>query len=86
VPAGRSWRDFRWLEIDADTGFSADTWALYQGPNDVTHNIVFGTKPVSPHRYFVHVGGCAQWHGYSPTSVILDHNSSANITSIRVLP
>jgi hypothetical protein len=86
-PPGKTWSDYRWLEVDTRSGFADDTFVLHQAPHaDGAHVIVFGTTFSSPHRYFVHVGACGQWHGYAPDALTLTHDSQAAVTAIRLLP
>ncbi len=85
-PQGHTWSDYRWVEIDASGNFNADGFAVYQTAHDADHNIIFGTKTVSPHRYLIHVGGCGQWHGYANAPLVLDHTQPQPITAVRLIP
>jgi hypothetical protein len=85
-PPGGTWADYSWLEIDAGAGFREDAWSVTDGGGDSGHDIMFSTSNSSPSRYRVHVGSCAQWHGYTPKSLFLGHGNVQDIASVRLLP
>ena len=74
-PAGSSWTDYRWLEVDAPsfTGFSQGVFDLSDRPSvtDPGRVINFGTLRRSPRHYIIPVSSCAQWHGYGSSPLFL---------------
>ncbi len=74
-PAGSTWADYRWLEVDAPNygGFLRGVVTLtdQRDPTDQGHMITFATLPSSPRRYIIPVSSCAQWHGYGASRLFL---------------
>ena len=86
-PPGGAWSDYQWLEIDAGAGFRGDHWSLTDvAGGDSGHDITFGTLDRSPARFRVHVGSCAQWHGYAAAPLFLSYSSAQAIAAVRLLP
>jgi hypothetical protein len=86
-PPGGAWSDYRWLEIDTGAGFRQDQWSLIDVAGaDSGHEITFDTLDRSPARFRVHVGSCAQWHGYAPSTLLLSYGGVQDITAVRLLP
>ncbi|MDQ6920114.1 MAG: hypothetical protein M3170_00745 [Candidatus Dormibacteraeota bacterium] len=88
-PAGTSWADYRWLEIDARaTGLPADTWTLAdQQAAPAQRQISFRTLDGRSGATFkLYVGSCAQWHGYGATPLYLSSHSPPGQLSIRLVP
>jgi hypothetical protein len=86
-PPGAAWSDYRWLEIDTAGGFRQDQWSLIDVAGaDSGHEITFGTLDRSPAHFRVHVGSCAQWHGYAPATLLLSYGVVQDVTAVRLLP
>jgi hypothetical protein len=87
-PAGSTWRDYRWLEVDApgSGGFVQGGFSLSDIPGATPpgHTIEFATLSDSPHRYIVPVSSCAQWHGYGSGPLFLT-SSPAQASSVRLI-
>jgi hypothetical protein len=86
-PPGAAWSDYRWLEIDTAGGFRQDQWSLIDAAGaDSGHEVTFGTLDRSPAHFRVHVGSCAQWHGYAPATLLLSYGVVQDVTAVRLLP
>jgi len=86
-PSGGTWSDYRWLEIDTGAGFRGDAWSLSDVAGaDSGHQITFSTLDRSPNHFRVHVGSCAQWHGYAPARLVLTYGNVQDIVAVRLLP
>ena len=87
LPAGEEWTKYRWLEIDAPSGFHGDHWALSDtGRTDPLRQVSFDTLDDSPHRIRVRVGSCAQWHGYKSPALLLQHSQAQEVSAVRLIP
>ena len=87
LPAGEEWTKYRWLEIDAPSGFHGDHWALSDtGRTDPLRQVSFDTLDDSPHRIRVRVGSCAQWHGYKSAALLLQHSQAQEVSAVRLIP
>jgi hypothetical protein len=86
-PPGANWSAYRWLEIDTEAGFREDQWSLSDvAVGGAAREITFGTLDRSPKHFRVHVGSCAQWHGYAPTRLLLNHGNVQDIAAVRLVP
>ena len=86
-PAGSSWVDYRWLEIDAGSRFREDRWALSDiNGYDPAREVQFNTMSSSPAQYRVYVGSCAQWHGYEQAPLYLGHSALQDVRAVRLVP
>jgi hypothetical protein len=85
-PSGRSWSDYRWLEIEVRGSLQTDEWVLSDKRSiDQEPPITFKTLGGSSHIYKVYVGNCAQWHGYQAVPLYVGHSQSQAIDAIRLL-
>lgn len=86
-PPGKTWANYRWLEITSRSGFRPGEFSLSDGVSaDPGRQITFQTLGSSPHSYRVQVGSCAQWHAYGAAPLYLTYISSQDIASIRLMP
>lgn len=83
-PPGKSWSDYRWIEIDSRSGFHPDTFQLSDRLfGDSGREISFQTTATSPRSYRVQVGSCAQWHAYGAAPLFLTYENAQDIASIK---
>jgi hypothetical protein len=86
-PAGSSWADYRWLEIDTTARFANDDWNLTDvQTGDPGHQIIFRTLGNSSTSMRIFVGSCAQWHGYGAMPIYLGHSLGETIAAVRLVP
>jgi len=88
VPAGSSWRDYRWLEINAGPqGFGEGAFSLYDLGNRPSpgREISFQTIAGSPSTYNVPVSSCPQWHGYRSRRLFLTYSPDQGIASVKLI-
>lgn len=88
-PAGSTWSDYRWLEIDAPSvgGFAQGSFSLSDRATapDAGRVISFATLKRSPRRYIVPVSSCQQWYGYGSSRLFLSVPSGQQLGGIRVI-
>jgi hypothetical protein len=88
-PVGSTWRDYRWLEVDAPSsgGFLRGGFSLSDIPNPTPpgHAISFDTLPGSPRRYIIPVSSCAQWQGYGSRPLFLTSSPAQVSTVVRLI-
>ncbi len=95
-PAGSTWKDYRWLEVDAPSlevdapsshGFLEGGFYLSDLLNstDAGHVIAFATLGRSPRRYVVPVSSCQQWYGYGSRPLFLMLPTGQELAGIRVI-
>jgi hypothetical protein len=88
-PAGSTWADYRWLEVDAPSfgGFLQGEFDLSDQPNamDPGHVISFDTLASSPRRYVIPVSSCAQWRGYGSSRLFMVSTPPQEIGAVRLI-
>jgi hypothetical protein len=88
-PAGSTWSDYRWLEVDApgSGGFVQGGFSVSDIPGATPpgHAINFATLTSSPHRYIVPVSSCAQWYGYGSRPLFLTSSPAQESTVVRLI-
>lgn len=88
-PAGSTWSDFGWLEVDAPIfgGFLPGGFALSNQSDftDPGHIIAFSTIATSPRRYVIPVSSCAQWQGYGSSRLFLKSMPLQEIGGVRLI-
>jgi hypothetical protein len=86
-PPGKTWADYRWIEIDSRSGFRPDTFQLSDRlSGEPGREITFQTMATSPRSYRVQVGSCAQWHAYGSAPLFLTYGQAQDIAAIKFVP
>ena len=87
APAGSSWDEFRWLELQAPADGFADAELVlsdrrhHQSPG---REITFQTLSSSPLRFVVPVSSCPQWRGYRGP-LYLSSDRPQDISAVRLI-
>jgi hypothetical protein len=88
-PAGSTWADYRWLEVDAPSfgRFLPGGFTLSDSPDatDPGHVISFNTLSNSPRRYIIPVSSCAQWQGYGSRPLYLTSSPTQDLIDVRLI-
>ncbi len=91
-PAGSSWEDYGWLELDApgSGGFAPGGFTLSDRPGtpDATnagHAISFNIVGRMPRRYVVPASSCQQWRGYGSRQLFLTPPPGGQPPSVRLI-
>jgi len=85
-PPGTIWSDYRWLEIDTNSGFRADTWTVSDSTADQPQReVIFKTLERSQTAFRIYVGSCAQWHGYGSVPLYIGHDQIQDVKRVRLL-
>jgi hypothetical protein len=88
-PAGSTWADYRWLEVDSPSfgGFLPGAFDLSDQPDetDPGHIISFSTLANSPRRYIIPVSSCQQWRGYGSRRLYLASSPPQEIGGVRLI-
>jgi hypothetical protein len=82
LPAGQSWADYRWLSISTVGGFQGEQWSIGDS-SDPSHTVTFNSLPTN-HALRVHVGSCAQWHGYETPTLYITHTGTEAISVVNL--
>lgn len=88
LPAGSSWDDYRWLEVESGgDGFAPATFTVYDKQSRPTQEreISFDTLDDSPNPYVVPVGSCSQWHSYRSGHLYLNFDHPQDISAVRLI-
>jgi hypothetical protein len=87
-PAGHKWSDYRWIEVDAASQFTAAQFQIADsGPvAGEVRSISFVTSDISPHQYRVPIGSCSQWYGYGSAPLHVTMTTPQQVASISLLP
>ncbi len=89
LPAGSTWTDYGWVEVDAPrSGFRKADFAISDRHNlyhPAGHMIEFSTLASSPHRYIIPVSNCAQWHAYRSPRLFLMSSRAQPIAGVRLI-
>ena len=75
-PAGSSWANYPWFQLQAPGGFVTGQFLLSDVPGAPTaandgHLIAFNTLTKSPHGYTIPAASCQQWQGYGSRPLYL---------------
>lgn len=86
-PPGRTWADYRWLEITSRSGFRRDQFSVSDRMStDAGRDITFQTLGSSNQTYRVQVGSCAAWHAYGAAPLYLTYRAPQDIGAIQLVP
>ena len=86
-PLGTIWSDYRWLEIDTNSGFRPDNWTVSDSTADQPQReVMFKTLERSQTSFRVYIGSCAQWHGYGSVPLYIGHDHIQDVKGVRLLP
>lgn len=88
-PAGSTWSDYRWLEVDAPSfgGFLQGGFGLSDtlAPTAAGQLISFETLPQSPRRYIIPVSSCAQWQGFGSRRLFLASSPAQDAVRVQLI-
>jgi hypothetical protein len=88
-PAGSTWSDYRWLEVDAPPygGFLKGPFDLSDRPgaSDPGRVISFQTLERSPRRYIIPVSSCPQWRGYGSSRLLVTAPPGQQLAGVRLI-
>lgn len=88
-PAGSTWRDYRWLQVDAPKG-----GLFFQGQFQLSNNrdqtdagrmITFNTLERSPTHYVIPTSSCQQWYGYGSSRLFLTLPPGQQLGAVRLI-
>jgi hypothetical protein len=82
LPAGKAWSDYRWLTISAPRGFQSEQWSIGD-TSDPSHSVTFNSLQAT-HSLRIHVGSCAQWHGYDASTLYITHTGAETVSSVSL--
>jgi len=88
-PAGSTWADYRWLEIDAPNfgRFLQGAFDLSDTPDPTAPGqlISFETLAQSPRRYIIPVSSCAQWQGFGSKRLFLTSSPAQELAGVQLI-
>jgi len=88
LPAGSTWANYRWLEVDAPNAGFGQAAFLISDQSDFSaagRMIRFETLGRSPRRYIIPVSSCPQWHGYGSGSLFVTSSAGQQIAAVRLI-
>jgi hypothetical protein len=71
VPAGTNLSSYHWIELSAPKGVGGARYSVTDGLDQSPQVINFNTLPRVGAHYFVQIGSCPQWRGFSAPGLSL---------------